>query len=65
MSRTEDIVYCDGCGVEITWAAVVKGGRDYCCEDCLNGIPCDCGERMEIEDNRREQNWHISLSNQL
>jgi hypothetical protein len=53
MPETEDVVYCDGCGVEITWAAVVKGRRVYCCEDCLNGIPCDCGERLEIEDDRR------------
>jgi hypothetical protein len=59
MSRSEGVVWCDGCGVEISWAPLVKSDSDmrrgdYCCEDCYAGIPCRCGERMELEDERRE-----------
>ena len=46
-------VWCDGCGAEITWSPVVREGRDYCCEDCAAGLPCRCGERMELADERR------------
>ncbi len=49
---------CDGCGVEITWSALVKRSADglsrwiFCCPDCLDGQECACGERMEQEDDR-------------
>jgi hypothetical protein len=46
-------VWCDGCGAEITWAPVLRDERDYCCEDCAEGRPCRCGERMELPDERR------------
>jgi hypothetical protein len=55
MTRMEYTLRCDNCGVEITWAALVRVGADkrrllhYCCEDCLAGQPCCCGERMELE----------------
>lgn len=35
-------VVCDGCGVEITWAAVVLNGKTYCCQDCAEGRACEC-----------------------
>ena len=35
-------VYCDECGVEITWTPVVIDGRPYCCRDCAVGLECDC-----------------------
>lgn len=54
MSKTENTVYCDGCGVEITWSPVIRGVHDYCCLDCYEGLSCKCGERLEQEDNRRE-----------
>jgi hypothetical protein len=54
MSKTGNTVYCDGCGVEITWSPVIKGVHDYCCQDCSEGLRCKCGERLEQEDNRRE-----------
>ena len=60
MSRSEDVLWCDGCGIEITWLPYrlpwisEQSRRDYCCEDCYVGLLCNCGERMEIDDERRE-----------
>jgi hypothetical protein len=51
---------CDGCGVEITWSALVLRSADgrsllhYCCPDCLDGRECACAERMEQEDERSQ-----------
>lgn len=59
MSRSEGVIWCDGCGVEITWVPIVKRGdkagnkKEYCCEECLLGFKCRCGERMELEDEYR------------
>jgi hypothetical protein len=56
MTRTEQGVWCDNCGVEITWAAIVQFGRErhrllhYCCEECLEGRECECGLLMEQEE---------------
>jgi hypothetical protein len=59
-------IRCQGCGVEITWAPVVKSftgkvhgehldkHQYYCCQDCPEGLGCDCGARMEMDDERRE-----------
>jgi len=52
MARMEDTVWCDGCGVEILWGPVVTHSREYCCRDCLDGLECKCGERMELESRR-------------
>lgn len=54
MERPDSLVRCDGCGVEINWAPVVAGDRYYCCEDCRQNRPCSCGDRMELDDERRE-----------
>lgn len=53
MSRYTNTIWCDGCGVEITWGPRVEGERHYCCQDCLDGLPCKCGERMELDERRR------------
>lgn len=62
----ENEILCQGCGTEITWAPVVKRYRKgeqgdlldahhyYCCQDCLEGRGCDCGARMDMDDERRE-----------
>lgn len=55
MTGIEETVWCDGCGVELTWAPVVVGKHRYCCLDCQAGIPCRCGERLEIDEDRREK----------
>jgi hypothetical protein len=52
MTWHEELVWCDGCGVEIVGAPVVVDKRNYCCQDCAQGIRCDCGERMELDDER-------------
>lgn len=54
MPAIENTVWCYGCGVEILWAPWVVGKRTYCCLDCLEVGSCECGERMELEDERRE-----------
>jgi hypothetical protein len=53
MSRFEDTLWCDNCGVEIHGAPVVWDGRHYCCENCRDGLPCDCMGCFEMEDDRR------------
>jgi hypothetical protein len=50
MSKFQDSLICDGCGAEITWSPVVRTNRHYCCEDCSNGLPCDCAARQEIDE---------------
>jgi hypothetical protein len=48
--QTEDTIWCDGCGAEIAWGPVTARNRIYCCRECAQGIPCECGDRMEIDD---------------
>ncbi len=55
MSRLENTIWCDGCGVEITWAPVVRDHQDYCCAQCLAGIRCECDELFELGEDRRQQ----------
>ena len=61
MFHTETTVFCDNCGVEITWGALTQPGLEgrrllhYCCQDCMEGRLCACGERMEEDDERRGQ----------
>lgn len=63
MTKIEGVVFCDGCGAEITWSPVVVRAANramptrpslYCCMDCADGRPCRCGERMEFDDELRE-----------
>ena len=53
MTRLEEMIWCDGCGVEITWGPVVIDKRSYCCQDCAQGYTCACGERMEMDEDMR------------
>ena len=53
MVMIEDTLFCDGCGVEIPLSPVIKDHAEYCCEDCAQGYQCDCGERMELDDQDR------------
>jgi hypothetical protein len=55
MTHIDEVIWCKGCGVEITWGAVVRGEEKYCCLDCADGLECDCGVRMELEDERRTE----------
>ena len=53
MNWTLNVIWCAGCGVEITWGAYISKGYLYCCKDCSEGRPCQCGERMELDDEHR------------
>ncbi len=43
MPTVEGVVYCDGCGTEVTGVPVVKLGLNFCCATCAEGGECDCG----------------------
>lgn len=53
MVKVNEIVFCDGCGAEITCRPYSVNRWVYCCEDCAFGLACQCGDRMEIEDEHR------------
>ncbi len=64
MAKIQDSVFCDGCGIEVTWtpyyqnpAHNIPGVRrsEYCCQDCAQGYRCRCGERMLLEEDRRKE----------
>jgi hypothetical protein len=64
MANIQSDVFCDGCGIEITWTPHYiepsthhPGTRrgQYCCSDCAGGYRCKCGERLLLEDERRER----------
>lgn len=69
MTDFDNLLRCDGCGVEITWAPVVRQSPTnpahllyYCCQDCLEGRGCDCAARMEIEEERARNQTLVSYS---
>ena len=45
------IVWCSGCGIEITWSAITFKGNYFCCDDCSQGIPCACADSVELDTN--------------
>jgi hypothetical protein len=49
MPEIEGVLYCDGCGAEIRGAPIVKGELKYCCEDCAEGLSCDCALILDDE----------------
>ena len=53
MTWYDEMTWCDGCGAEITWGPVLVEGRTYCCHDCSQGMLCDCGEGMELDEGQR------------
>ena len=53
MTWIDETIWCDGCGVEINLSPVLVGTRTHCCRDCAQDIPCECGERMEMDDEHR------------
>lgn len=54
MESDEKTLRCDGCGIEIRWRPVFAGKLTFCCRDCLNRRPCECQDRLEIEEERSE-----------
>lgn len=73
MACIEDAVFCDGCGVEITFSPVVVKDTHlglvilaqrplrYCCQACAQGLPCSCAERLELEDDRRSSTIPVAI----
>lgn len=55
MARYKDTIWCDGCGIEITWLPTSKGSQIFCCEDCALGLRCDCDQRLEDPEYRGPQ----------
>lgn len=53
MTWYEEMTWCAGCGVEITWGPALVENRAFCCQDCAHGYACACGERMEIDEEMR------------
>ncbi len=60
MARYLDTYWCDGCGVEITWGPLLDHHREYCCFDCMQNRPCDCGSRAEQEEDRRRAAYDLT-----
>jgi hypothetical protein len=54
MTRSEDTIWCDGCGTEILWSPYVHHHQDFCCQDCAQGISCKCSETMDWDDEYRD-----------
>jgi len=42
MVSYQDTLWCDGCGVEISWEPVFKDKLIYCCKSCSRREKCDC-----------------------
>lgn len=62
MAKIQGSVFCDNCGVEITWTPYYltpktpqPGYRrsEYCCQECAEGYRCKCSERALLEEERR------------
>lgn len=61
ISATNTVV-CDGCGVEITWAAVVLDDKTYCCQDCAQGRACECDYPPEEDRSAAEQPLLVAVA---
>lgn len=63
MTTIEGVLFCDRCGVEITWSPYIvqptptalpeMRRAEYCCQDCAEDRPCHCADRTELDDDRR------------
>lgn len=54
MTRSGETIWCDGCGAEILWIPYLVKGEDFCCQDCANGMICNCGDNLEWDDEYRD-----------
>lgn len=59
MARIEETVRCDGCGVEILGSPLVVAGYYYCCQDCRDGLECECAQKMEFDEDRGDMSSPI------
>jgi hypothetical protein len=49
-----EVLYCIGCGAEITLSPFMKDDPSYCCSDCANGLGCLGGVTFDEEDARQQ-----------
>jgi len=62
MSLIDNVRLCDGCGVEILSAPVYNGKLFFCCQDCADGRECDCGNRLDgDEDSQSSRDGIITM----
>ena len=54
MSRSEDTIWCEGCGTEIRWSPYVTESQEFCCPNCAFGLACKCGETMDWDQEYRD-----------
>jgi len=47
MVRYQDTLWCDGCGIEITWEPIEQDRLFFCCQICMDGEKCRCSELEE------------------
>ncbi len=61
MARRPHKIWCDECGVEITWTPVVIAHRHYCCQDCAVGLECDCDRMGAPGEEETEFSWRAGV----
>ncbi len=61
MARRPHKIWCDECGVEITWTPVVIDNRRYCCQDCAVGLECDCDRTGAPGEGEVEFSWRAGV----
>ena len=61
MARRPHKIWCDECGVEITWTPVVIDHRRYCCQDCAVGLECDCDRTGAPGEEEAEFPWRAGV----
>jgi hypothetical protein len=65
MASDFDQVWCDECGVEITWASVMIDGRPYCCHDCAVGLECACANTNTPWEDELSPFWMADIGGNL
>jgi hypothetical protein len=61
MTKIEGTVFCDNCGVEITWAPIVADNHHYCCQDCHDHLQCDCRPAIDWEEDDQPRVKDLSI----
>ncbi len=63
MSRIKDTIWCDGCGEEVTWVPLMSEGHHYCCQNCLDGLPCKCYRWSDLDLSRQQEEYNNRIEN--
>jgi hypothetical protein len=60
VEAVEHGVFCDGCGVEITWVPILSDGRRYCCALCTRGATADAATQSKMKTKRAPRSPGLS-----